>query len=168
MSRFLSAAVDKYRSDTVDYYLRSYFNHHRANALVILRDGVVNPSELRISGMEIRSGGIFLRFGSDEARGGSAAYSRQASGGGASASSGMGSECGSSGRSSRSGSDGGWEWDHAGVQLVGVRARDGSVDSLKREDSLDSLKRDLLVESPCDSLLEVVSADVHVGSDVVE
>lgn len=63
MAGFFSAAVDKIRSDMVDVYLRSYFRHKRANAIVILRDGITGPERVNIRGMEIMEDGIFLRFG---------------------------------------------------------------------------------------------------------
>jgi hypothetical protein len=63
MSRLLGAMVDKVRSDMVDYYLGSWFRHKQANAVVILRDGLFTTEQMDLHGMEIRDGGIFLRFG---------------------------------------------------------------------------------------------------------
>jgi hypothetical protein len=90
MNNFFGAAVNKVRSDMMDAYLSSYFAHHGASAVVILRDGLVGPANLRICGMEVRSNGIFLRFrpdGGDESA--AAGFGRVGSAAGRSDSSGV-------------------------------------------------------------------------------
>jgi hypothetical protein len=62
MSRFISAAVDKFRSDMVDYYIGSWFKHKKANAVVVLRDGLAGPAQMSIRHIEIRENQIILTF----------------------------------------------------------------------------------------------------------
>ncbi len=62
MSRFISAAVDKFRSDMVDYYIGSWFKHKKANAVVVLRDGLAGPAQMSIRHIEIRDNQIILTF----------------------------------------------------------------------------------------------------------
>ena len=62
MARALGAMVDKFRSDMVDYYLNSWFNHKKSNSVVILRDGLVDTSKFKIDSMEVHSDCIILKF----------------------------------------------------------------------------------------------------------
>ena len=62
MARALGAMVDKFRSDMVDYYLNSWFNHKKSNSVVILRDGLVDTSKFKIDSMEVHSDCIVLKF----------------------------------------------------------------------------------------------------------
>jgi hypothetical protein len=75
----------------VDAYLESYFQHHGASAVVILRDGLASPADLRICGLEIRRDGIFLRFGPNVEEGATSGFGRVGSAAGRSESSGVSS-----------------------------------------------------------------------------
>ena len=63
MARFLSAAVDKFRSDMVDFYLGSWFNHKKSNAVLVLRDGLAGPASMNIQHIEVQENRIILTFG---------------------------------------------------------------------------------------------------------
>ncbi len=72
MSRFISAAVDKFRSEMVDYYMGSWFNHKKANAVVVLRDGLAGPAQMSIRYIEVQENRIILTFDTAAADGGRA------------------------------------------------------------------------------------------------
>lgn len=62
MARYISAAIDKFRSEMVEFYLQSYFNHTGADAIILVRKNSA-PGIRRVASMEMRGDGIFLRFG---------------------------------------------------------------------------------------------------------
>ena len=66
MARFLSSAVDKFRSDMLEHYLNSYFNHTGSDTVILIRKDAAFGTR-HVSSMTVKKDCILIKFASPDA-----------------------------------------------------------------------------------------------------